>query len=118
MPVADHTQTCLVDGEDLAGNLGPDAVHRLDRGAQRIGVLVHVVLGETAARLHGVPGHPVDTHAVADHSPCAAPADAASTAAASPTSWVNASLPGLSCQIAGASDANASSTEAIDGSGW
>ena len=52
--------------EDAVGERRPRAVDRLDGAADRVAILVGVVVGETAARLHRVGGDPVDHRLVAD----------------------------------------------------
>ena len=52
--------------EDLAGERGSRPVHRLDRAADRVALLVAVVLREAAARLHAVGAHPVDDDRIPD----------------------------------------------------
>ena len=64
--VANHPQLGLRHGEDLTGDLRPDTVHRLDRGAQRVAVFVGVVGADAAARFHCIAGHASDADAVAD----------------------------------------------------
>ena len=62
--VADHPELVLRQFEDAVGQCRPGGVHRLDRAADRIAVLIAVVLGEATARLHAVRRDPVDDHRV------------------------------------------------------
>ena len=63
--VADHAEPALRQPEDLLRQDRADTVRRLDGGADRVAVLVIVIPGEAAARLHRVAGHPVDADTVA-----------------------------------------------------
>src|SRR5207249_11571953 len=58
--VADDADLVVRPAQDLPGQRGADLVHRLDRAADRVAVLVRVVLREAAARLHRVGADPVD----------------------------------------------------------
>src|SRR5262249_11991818 len=50
--VADHPELVMQQFEDAVGECGTSAVHRLHGAADRVAVLIPVVIGETAARLH------------------------------------------------------------------
>ena len=63
--VADHAKPGLGQVEDLRRQDRADAMRRLDGGADRVAFLVRIVVGEAAAGLHRVSGHPVDADAVA-----------------------------------------------------
>ena len=51
----------------MLGEHGAWPVHRLHRAADRVAVVVGIVLSKTAARLHAVGGDPVDHGFVADN---------------------------------------------------
>ena len=65
--VADDAELALRQAEYPPRQGGPDGVHRLDRTADGIAVLIGVVVADAAARLHGVRRNPVDADPVADH---------------------------------------------------
>jgi len=52
--------------EYAVGKCGPRAVDRLHGAADRIAILIPVVLGEAPTRLHRIRGDPVDHSLVAD----------------------------------------------------
>ena len=60
-----HPEPVLRKIENLLGQYRANAVRGLDGGADRVSVFVFVVVGEAAARLHRVAGHPVDADPVA-----------------------------------------------------
>ena len=82
---------------------------------RRDAILARVVLGEAAARLHGIGGQAADDHAV--RNPAVGRGEGRSTAALSPSSCTKAWLSGHASHTAGAPGATASAIAVTAGSG-